>query len=966
MGNPIPSAIWVLDNEWKPVGDIQTDYNGTYTVTVPGSKRLSVMATPLGIPQHFIDMDGGFRVSRYFELTKAIVPTSDSVEASFVIPPAAALWIQAYSPEGNKMKFDEFNKKINPPGFWGYQGIYGVFPMDSFSLPMPTGASIGMLRAASNPEMDRSQWEPCFAVPPGEAVYLMMLWEVPGIGTFPLRADNRGQGYNLIDGEVRTINLVYEFAETENRRALELKSSYVAQGYQFSTEVVDWLSQASDSLNQARSQTDEKSRALLSYEVLRLSIKAREQMTMEVAEKGIEARNNELTIVVQDEAGNPVPDAKINYDQSSSDFVLSKGHNLPTGPFLYPSYKAAREMGFEYVYDVALRWKDTSPAEGVYDFSEHGAALERARVEGWEAVSCIAWLGSDNVPAWAENLGPSEFKQQLREFVMKAVEHYRGKVKYLIIAIEPTIQTIAGSRYVDVQFESNYTTGVSAEELVELIRTAFDAAREVDSGILLGYSADPDYGIYQLNPLPFGGRPTPYSFLKSVLESGVRPDWIGLEFNPGTSTVPLDLSTVAAIIQAYHDLSGLPVLITEMSSYPSRTGDYGNTDPAPHVYWHEGMTQQVQVEWDTSVFKLAMGLPYVDGLQLLSAQPDNIGGEYGQPPTDCVGIDPLFCVGIGTDFLTYDYKRKQVYYALTDLFDSWRARGSAVTDADGKVSFDGFGGTYAIGVTTADGLLQTFETHLGPESKVVTVKLDPTKAIADLQQLLAEAQRGIDWSQKLGRQLDFSSLRTQLAEARSAMAVGDYGSARTKTELILDAITIKIDGNPDDWKGIPPIATDSPGGVLVNAPGIDLKALYGMRDDQFLYLMVEVYDPPITLQPGGIDTGGISWPQFLFDLQTGQGRRHHLRTYLPYTGQMDVYRLSEPVQLLGTLYSIAYGNVLELRVPLELLDNPSHVSVCAFVMAAEDGEGKVAKAFPLCVEVIHLVYSVYLPLVAGR
>ena len=67
----------------------------------------------------------------------------------------------------------------------------------------------------------------------------MMLWEVPGIGTFPLRADNQGQGYTLSEGEARKINLVYEFAETEYRRALELKARLEGEGHQFSSGLLD-------------------------------------------------------------------------------------------------------------------------------------------------------------------------------------------------------------------------------------------------------------------------------------------------------------------------------------------------------------------------------------------------------------------------------------------------------------------------------------------------------------------------------------------------------------------------------------------------------------------------------------------------------------------------------------------------------------------------------------------------------
>lgn len=217
------------------------------------------MTTGTGIPQNLIDLDGGYRIAKYFELIQAIVPISEDIELNFELSPTAVLWITAYSPEGDRMLFNEFNARINPPDFFGYQGVYGVFPIDTNSIPVPIEASIGMFRAASHPDKDPSQCEPCFSIPPGEAVYLMMLWEVPGIGTFPLRADNKGQGYNLTGSQVLKINLVYEFAETEYRRAIELKNSYEAQGYQFSPDVLDWLEQACGYLDEARGQADEQS-----------------------------------------------------------------------------------------------------------------------------------------------------------------------------------------------------------------------------------------------------------------------------------------------------------------------------------------------------------------------------------------------------------------------------------------------------------------------------------------------------------------------------------------------------------------------------------------------------------------------------------------------------------------------------------------------------------------------------------
>ncbi len=56
--------------------------------------------------------------------------------------------------------------------------------------------------------------------------------------------------------------------------------------------------------------------------------------------------------------------------------------------------------------------------------------------------------------------------------------------------------------------------------------------------------------------------------------------------------------------------------------------------------------------------------------------------------------------------------------------------------------------------------------------------------------------------------------------------------------------SIVIDGNPQDWAGIKPIMTDPEGDRTENVQGSDLKSLYALNDNEFLYLMLEVYDNP--------------------------------------------------------------------------------------------------------------------------
>lgn len=952
-GHAIAAYIEVMDSGWQPLGSAFTTPDGSYDLTVPDAQGLAVTATPLSTAEQTVEIDGGYLLSQYFELTRATEFITPDLDIGFVLPPASHLWLWAYTPAGGRLLMGDLYSQLNPP-FYGMAEIYGALPMASAELPLPTEASIGKLRPAGRPDTEWGQSEPCFAVPPGEAVYLMMPWPVPDMGFVPVRADNRGAGYRLAPDQVTRINLVYEFAETGYRGALELKAGYEAWGYTFSSTVADKLAEAACALAAARGETDWRAQAQVSYPALAAALRAKEQMTLEVADEGIEGRKLEWAVTVQDEAGRPLPGVSASYRQTASEFILSYGNHLPSYPFPYAGFKAGQEMGFEYLYDGATCvWKLVSPAPGVYDFDAIDAALDRAQLEGWRVVATLSWLGDQGVPDWALNLPFPEFKQRLAEFVRAAVEHYRGHVEYLAVIHEPGTKTRYGSRYLDLRYRSDYGQQVQPEELIELMRVALEAAREVNSDILFGYAADPDYAPWQLVPLTWGGRLPAYSFMQRALEEGVKPDWVGPEFQCCMAHVPLDLSTLGGILQAYHDVSGVPVMVVEMSGCPSRTEDYGLTGPAPGVFWHEGMTQQVQAEWATSIARIELGLPYVLGFQMAHNQPDYFAGS------------PREGTGDGTDYITNEFQRKKVYYASKELFESWRGAGSGVTDDEGRLRLTGLAGTWGITLTTASGLVQTYELPLDAQTGPVTLTLDTSRDVADLQDRLTAAQQALDWSLGLGRELGYPALREELAQARSALAAGEYGSARSLAQSVLDATAITIDGDPSDWAGIPPIATAEPGGVQVDAPGIDLKALYGVMDEEYLYLMVEVHDPPITMQPETV-FGWLRFPQFLFDLDTGNGKRHHVRTYLPYGGQMDVYRLSEPASLLSTQYTLAYGQVLEFKVPLALLDDPSSISVCAFVMAAENGAEKVAKAFERCAHALQPTHLAFVPLAAVR
>jgi hypothetical protein len=64
-------------------------------------------------------------------------------------------------------------------------------------------------------------------------------------------------------------------------------------------------------------------------------------------------------------------------------------------------------------------------------------------------------------------------------------------------------------------------------------------------------------------------------------------------------------------------------------------------------------------------------------------------------------------------------------------------------------------------------------------------------------------------------------------------------------KYIIAERTITIDGNKEDWNGLSPAFIDPQGDSTNPNPGTDLKGIYLARDQNFLYVLITLYGPPI-------------------------------------------------------------------------------------------------------------------------
>lgn len=150
-------------------------------------------------------------------------------------------------------------------------------------------------------------------------------------------------------------------------------------------------------------------------------------------------------------------------------------------------------------------------------------------------------------------------------------------------------------------------------------------------------------------------------------------------------------------------------------------------------------------------------------------------------------------------------------------------------------------------------------------------------------------------------------------------------------DFVPPALPIDIDGSGQDWQSYAPLATD-PQGDMTGGPHTDLKAVYFERDPNYLYVMVEMYDPPLPSE-GDIqvslaltDSTGRPWRSSIH-VESG-GSLGAGRDY--YDDEWESYAIPGA--------ACAWGDVLELRLPFRALGNPLTSTLTVIVYWSVSGQ----------------------------
>ncbi len=257
-----------------------------------------------------------------------------------------------------------------------------------------------------------------------------------------------------------------------------------------------------------------------------------------------------------------------------------------------------REMGASWIVEY-FPWGYYEPEPGRYDWSHPDLVVDHARAQGLTVLARI-----DFVPQWARpedttfRYLPEESWDDYAEFVRAFVEHFRGRVKHVIIWNEPNLAFEWGYRLPD---PVAYT---------RLLQLSYRAAKE----------ADPDVQVLAAGLAPTMAPPgsewgmNDLTFLEQMYEAGARGFFDGLAIHayggvfpahdePSPELLNLRRAELMHEIMVRYGDEDVPCYITEA----------GWND---HRRWTKSVPAGLRMDYTVDAYRLAADWPWCSALAM--------------------------------------------------------------------------------------------------------------------------------------------------------------------------------------------------------------------------------------------------------------------------------------------------------------------------------------------------------------
>ncbi|RPI28404.1 MAG: hypothetical protein EHM70_16740, partial [Chloroflexota bacterium] len=879
-----------------------TTPDGYYAFDVPAKDHYVVTAYP--VQRMWIgaaEAPTGF-VDRWERINRT---TETELTQNITVTPGGSILLDAYDPQGNRMFINHFphpayfemwpfgSPPVTDPLQWQNHQRSLIWGWETISDTVKNPAALALSSEVTH------------------TVTVWGLWKVPEAGTILVEMDNGGLGYSVAEGQAKGVNLVYEFACTQARKAQEKYDQKTSAGYVFSPNVLLWLSQAQAALEDARVKLeagDGSGAAVSAYPALTLAIRAKEEIVLEAARQDIQNRRQPVTIWVVGADEQPLAGIQIDYRQINHDFIISAnwgGNGVLVGDTPETRHTVgnaniytgiAKEIGFEHLwYPPGPIWGlvQRSWPEIPYRFDDD-VILHKMESLGFRATTNNIWFYNGvafTYPPYLEDLSYPQVKAAGLDYITTTLSHFRGQIRLYNLVNDPHFAN-------DLHFTSAQMFDFTSSMLAAAKATDPQAVRTV-------VLSEPGLAFFRAPGDNDLGDFSSYHYLQEMLAAGVRPDAVSLQFYSGVYSPAMDLATVSDLLDTFGQEFDLPFYIEELE-YPTHEDYPGLVNKSSYWGWHQGHTDQAQADWAVGMYTLAYSKPYMLGANwsLAADIPVEVReeGRTGDGYLHSDGLTP-----------------RPMAYALGDLFDSWTISGTEQTAQDGQAGFASLAGEYELTLTGPNGAVQQQTIHVqeGATNTYIIV-FDPIQALAKNRQdaltALGTTQQTLSWAARLGKTSGMAEAQAFDSYAQAEYTAGQYWDSTAWSNRAVDALAIVVDGEVEDWARVAPLYTQSD--EQGQSSNSQLRNFYATLDGSSLVMQFQLN----TATPRR---------DVLFNLDAGaDGVIDYPVTASPHAGAIlffDYQYVGHPDQIFTHLIpsiDVIYSRVIEVRLPLADLGHP--------------------------------------------
>ena len=630
-GIPIVNCyIDAADNNYESLNNTYTNKQGYYELAVPDREFYNLWA---GKTDQYL-------FTHIPQSKKAV-----SNQATFNLSPGANIIINAYDVQGNLLRNKRFKEATNSK----------LFFTDTNDIPQ-----YGYLGAIHD---DQSNWDWDLAIPsivvlPENVYKIHTQWEVPEFGSVILSADNMGKGYSIDkQGGKIVLNLNYEIAKSElemlKKEGLPMMAEDIEESAKHLEAAEYYLSQSPPDMKNAVAELN------LS---LKRSLWAHEQLQLKRAEVDIEKyRKGTTQIKIVDSHGNALANSKIDFTQTSHDFLFGANPLGINGSYDRKIAGLMEDAGINHSY-ITPRWGLIEPEPEIFNWEniDDYQKVEEQLEHGFNLMGALSlWFSpnSDFSPQYQKVLSFESLKKNVYNHMYTLANKYKGKIDVWEIN--------------EMNLAEANSLNLTLEQKLEICQVFSSAVKQ----------ANPEAKIIN------GSCALPYEFIDGIpfpelLKYDVPADIIGLEFYytginaNGYQTPIMDLASISMLLDEYSAF-GKPIYIKELSA-PSTQVDGSS-------WWHQPWDEQSQAEYVEKFYTIAFSKPAVQA----------ITWSWG------ISDEDAFIMNGG--LLDSNLKPKPAYFTLKNLINSWTTTGSGITSSNGEYTINGFAGDYDITVKTSDG-----------------------------------------------------------------------------------------------------------------------------------------------------------------------------------------------------------------------------------------------------------------------